>query len=505
MTTSDGTTVRLTARQRADAKQAGSPVLGRLSAAAVVLALLIMVGANLVRGSWMPPALALPKIGPPWELTAHVSVRLVAVLLWAAALIGLAGVLAGLVATRRGQPVPLKTLIVAAVLAIGTMAVLPPAGSTDALDYAVYGHIVALGRNPYVMTPLQYKMLVHLRNGVPRDWEHIPSVYGPLATALQFAAAKVAGASLARTVFWLKLCDVIGFAAVAVAADRLLRADRLARVRAHLLWTANPLLIWSLIAAGHIDVLAAAFGLAGLLMLDRWNTSQPLVRAVVVGLCVGAAADIKIDYALFALAVAWVLRRRRMELLTAAAGALVVLLPSYLVAGVPAIKALAGRTTIGKGYGFYGLVFHHLGISRHYAVPVAIVLMIPLVWLALSRLPRADEYPAIRAGVAFATAWLFLWPEQFAWYSVLTICVLLFYPASRLDWIAVGWLGAITYVNMPGLGTVPGGTLGHTVTRIQSQNIDHVWPVAMLVGLIAFVVLCLNQRWHGRSDLVTTT
>ena len=47
------------------------------------------------------------------------------------------------------------------------------------------------------------------------------------------------------------------------------RADRASRVRAHLLWTVNPLMIWSLIAAGHLDVLAAAVGVAGLLIVDR--------------------------------------------------------------------------------------------------------------------------------------------------------------------------------------------------------------------------------------------
>ena len=78
----------------------------------------------------------------------------------------------------------------------------------------------------------------------------------------QLLAARLSGASMARTVLWLRLANAVAFAAVGFAADRTMRADRAGRVRAHLLWTANPLLIWTLIAAGHLDVLSAAAGLA---------------------------------------------------------------------------------------------------------------------------------------------------------------------------------------------------------------------------------------------------
>ena len=39
------------------------------------------------------------------------------------------------------------------------------------------------------------------------------------------------------------------------------------RLRAHLLWSVNPLLLWEIVAGGHIDGLAAAFGLLGILAL----------------------------------------------------------------------------------------------------------------------------------------------------------------------------------------------------------------------------------------------
>ena len=39
------------------------------------------------------------------------------------------------------------------------------------------------------------------------------------------------------------------------------------RLRAHLLWSVNPLLLWEIVAGGHIDGLAVAFGLVGVAAL----------------------------------------------------------------------------------------------------------------------------------------------------------------------------------------------------------------------------------------------
>lgn len=60
-------------------------------------------------------------------------------------------------------------------------------------------------------------------------------------------------------------------------ADRMLRSHPARRLRAHLLWTLNPLLIWGLVAAGHLDVLAAAAGMLGLLALGP-QPARPSAR-----------------------------------------------------------------------------------------------------------------------------------------------------------------------------------------------------------------------------------
>src|SRR5258707_15189465 len=104
------------------------------------------------------------------------------------------------------------------------------------------------------MTPAQLR---HIGDPVgqqaSRNWQNDPSLYGPVATASEWAAAKLGGTSIAYIVFWLKLLYAAAFGVIALALDRLLRGDPAARARAHLLWTVNPLMLWAGMAGGHAD------------------------------------------------------------------------------------------------------------------------------------------------------------------------------------------------------------------------------------------------------------
>src|SRR5258708_19683647 len=142
-----------------------------------------------------------------------------------------------------------------------------------------------------------------------------------MATAEKFVAANLGGSSPARFSFWLKLFTAAAFVAVALIVHRLLRRDAAARLRAHLLWTVNPLLLWGVIAAGHFDVLPAAAGLLGLLLVSG-QADRSLARAATAGILVGAAADTKIIYVLFGVGLCWQLRRRSWSAVAALAGIL---------------------------------------------------------------------------------------------------------------------------------------------------------------------------------------
>ncbi len=292
-----------------------------------------MIAMSAVRDSWMYPPLAGPASAPPWDLrSAGVSAGVATVALWLAVLAGAGGVAAGLLAVQRGARPSLRALLIAAAAAVAVLTVLPPAGSSDVFDYAAYGRIMALGHNPYLTTPYSLRLAHNaFARSVPATWEHAVSVYGPLATMEQFLAAKLGGISAAQVVFWLKVWNAIAFGVVAFVADRMLRCDPARRLRAHLLWTVNPLLLWDIVAAGHLDVLAAAVGLIGLMALGKQSdAARPaLARVAAAGALIGIAADIKINYALFGLGLAWALRRWPARLAAAAAAGIAAAVPGY--------------------------------------------------------------------------------------------------------------------------------------------------------------------------------
>jgi hypothetical protein len=473
-------------------------VLARLTFPCLVSSILIMIAASLFRSDWMYPPVVMPSVGPPWVLqSVHVSSGLATSAAWIATILGAVGVVAGLMAVQRGARLNLKALLITAALAVVVLTVLLPVGSTDAFDYASYGRIVTLGHSPYVMTPYDLT-LVHnqFAESVPITWEHYVSVYGPLATVEQFLAAKLGGISAARVVFWLKLWNSIAFGIVAFVIDRLLRRNPAQRLRAHLLWTANPLLLWDLVAAGHIDVLAAAAGIVGIALLGEHSASTrpPMLRVIAAGAFIGAAADIKINYVLFGLGLAWALRRAPLAQLAAAAAGLLVLVPSYVWFGPPAVKALLNRRTATSADNFYRFFIFDPDWRQHVMV-FGVVLVVAIAILAMRRLPAgAETRPAIRPTLALSAAWLFLWPYQLPWYDAMIFCLLVFYPASRLDWLVIIRLAAGTLPNIPGNPRAPSGALSII------HHVFVVWlaPLVLLACAIGLVVLCLSGRWKLR-------
>ena len=230
------------------------------------------------------PYLVRPASGPPWWHSLHLTTTFVTVALWAAMVLGCAGVIAGLIAVARGARPPVRALITFAFLAVVVLTVLPAAGSTDSISYAASGRMAVTGHSPYVMTPLQLE-----RSGdpvgrqipfseIPSTWNNTVSVYGPVATGAEWVAAELGGTSLARIIFWLKLEEALAFGAVIVALDRMLSSDPALRLRAHLLWSVNPLLLWEIVAGGHVDGLAAVFGLLGVAALRTDRPGGPRTR-----------------------------------------------------------------------------------------------------------------------------------------------------------------------------------------------------------------------------------
>ena len=482
-------------------------VLAWASATGIASSILIMIVASVVRHSPAVPPVPWRSGLPLLAIAGHLPVAQTYVALWAAVLLGGGGVVAGLAAVARGARAPARLLITAALVATAVFAVLPPAGSTDSLSYATFGRIEVLGHNPYVMTPNQLD-----RTGDPIGrlsillWRGRGSVYGPLASIEERAAAELGGTSATQIVFWLKLWNAIVFAGVVLGLDRLLRSDPARRARAHLLWSVNPLVLWGIVASGHLQGLATAASFLGLALLrarrpeGRPAAARPgLLPAVAAGVMVGVAADFLLYYLLLGLALVWALRRSRTALLAAVASMGIVVVLPYLSLGSPSLRAMESRSTKSSADNFYQL----FSKSFQHELPAGPRLLVMLACAALAllllwRLPDAvPDLPAIQPALAVGIAWLFLWYYQLPWYTAMIIPLLALYPGSRLDYVVMMQLTAGLFAMMPG-GNPFQPPLGWL--RAISHAIWFFWtPVGLLAAVAATVLLCASGAWNVGS------
>jgi hypothetical protein len=430
---------------------------------------------------------------PPWFVHAYPSAMLWSILLWLAELLGFCGLVMGLVAARRGwRP---KHLIFASVVAITALMVIPPVDNGDPLMYAAFGRISVLGHSPYVMTPGQLRISGDPVGAVvPSVYWNLPSRYGPVATWTETAASELAGDSAARTTFWIKVWNALAYLVVVLALDRVARSDPAQRVRAHLLWSLNPLMLFSVMANGHNDVLAVAAGAWALLTLQRVD----LRRALIAGALLGVATAVKAPYALFGVGLAWTARRSPRALTALALGAAAVLVPSYLLAGRAAISATAGLATTKPD--LLWLDVARLIGWQHAAARVNIVALIGsgvLAMILLWRMPPGPRtLPAVRIALGLALGLLLVSPYQTAWYDVMIFPLLAAMPASRLDWIVAARAAALSVASAPFFSSLNPAW----VTVI--ERISIAGSPTLAVGAVDAVLLwfCCTRNWNSADS-----
>jgi hypothetical protein len=469
--------------------------LGRAALGSVALSIALMVAVGAAGPSVVVPRFRSQPPWPPYFAASRPASAAVAGLAWLAVALGGLGVAAALVAARRGwRPRP-QRLLIGGLLAVIALLLMPPLASTDMLDYAVYGRIAALGRSPYQMTPGQLLEAGDPVGAVaPYAWRNKPSVYGPLATLSEQAASELAGPSAARTVFWLKVWNALAFLAVALALDRLLRSDPAARIRAHLLWSVNPLMLWAVLAGGHVDGLGTALGFCGLLCLRRLG----IARGAAAGLLIGAAIAVKAPFALFLPGLAWAARRSPRTLIAGAAGVAGAVVPGYLSYGLPAINALVARARGGPDlYEPWQLVTRLAGIQSvtSFDDTAALIASCVLVLILLWRLPSGlPGLPFARPALAFSLAWLVFTPQQRPWYDAMIFPLLAVMPATRLDWILLFRAAAAAMAEIPGARFYT-GLRPHWLLELGNVISRDLAPVAMALAAAALLWLCITGRW----------
>jgi hypothetical protein len=478
------------------------------AAACITVSLLVMIAFSVAGPSISVPSMAHTTGGPPWWVSLGLPNDLVLFSLWGAAIVAAVGVGAGLLAVARGARPRVRPLLIVSFIVVAVFTVLPPAGTTDTQSYAIDGNMLVIGNSPYVDTPQQIWQLGDpLAKDSPVTWQSTLSDYGPLATGEEWVSAELGGWSMASITFWLKLWVSIAFCAMVLLFDRLLRRDPAMRLRAHLLWSLNPLVIWEIIASGHIDGVAAGFGIGGLVMLRFAAPAKAasLARCVAAGALLGAAAAIKSPFVLFVLAAAWALRRKPTAIGGLAAGCLAVVVPAYAIAGLPAVKVLFQRGTQATWDNLYQICYRPFGVAGPFGatyIPshldiIAGVLTVAVAVLALLRMPDgAPGLPAVTPALALSLAWILFWPYQRPWYDVMIIVPLLFYRRSWLDWLVLVRLcfGAITYME---------AVSASQFTWVQHfQFFEGEWVTALvrLLAAAALVWMCTTGRWGMESS-----
>jgi hypothetical protein len=292
---------------------------------------------------------------------------------------------------------------------------LTPIGSSDMANYAAYGRIAALGGDPYVTTPARLGgAYAHL---VGEAWRNTPSVYGPVATWWQGAAAFIGQERPWLTIWALMLAN----AAVFVGTGYLLLRTADDPVRAGLLWSVNPLLIGVLVEGGHLDTLVAGLAVCAVHLARRaarWH------HDLIVGGLVGLACGVKISACLLGVGLAWPLLRSgswRPAARQAGAAALT-LAALYAACGTHALLPLSAASRLVSAPSLWA-VFDQcattvLGPDSTAAIVSVLwpVVMLALAW-ALRRRAAPDAPSVIALPFALAFAWVLAAPWSMPWYT----------------------------------------------------------------------------------------
>lgn len=478
--------------------------------AAAAVAALLLLGTAALGPSAASPALPAGSDWratlPPWSLGVHVSSGLVTVLLDAGYLSGAVAVALGLWASYRGEALPRLALWIACAAAV-VAAFVPPLGSADHLSYAAYGRIAAAGGDPYSVPPVEWAGGQDpVTSAVEPPWTRTPSVYGPVATAVQALTSVLGSDSVRATVwFWQLVC----LAAWLGAGLLLLRAAPTsgARSRAAWVWLLNPVLLGLLLVGAHVDVLAAAFALGAVVLAGR--------RPLAAGALLGAAVGVKITFALVGPAVLYALWRNGRRAawrpaLLGLVGAAVVLFPAQLWAGSNLLDQLErARRYVSLASPWRPVVEALTGpvgndVVRQWVVtltPWVVGLVAGVLALVVHRWssgpPRGDAPDPARvtedaatAAVVLGAAYVLAAPYTLPWYDALAWAPLALVAVPVLDAVLVVRLLAYAVAYVPGrvLGSSP---------QVQRLTLGYRRDVAPWVGaalLLALVVLALRPR-----------
>jgi hypothetical protein len=370
---------------------------------------------------------------------------LAAVILYTGVILACLGLAGMLWAHSQGWSPDPRRLLLASTVVVAIMVSLTPVGSSDTASYAAYGRLASLGQNPYAANSLGWlaKHDPGYFNVVGFQWQHQPSVYGPVATWIQSFAAWIGGPHVALTIWVLMVLNGLAFLGVGVL---LLRTSK-DPVRATLFWTANPVLIQQLVGGGHFDTLIAAAAIAAIQLARRSATRW---GDIAIGVIIGVGCGIKITAVLVAIGLAWplLLRREWLRIATISLAAMATVALAYSFYGLDSLKPLFGGSqwvTLPSPWWFLQGIGHFLkvptGTLSLLISCLWLITMFVVAWFVLKRI-SAEQPREVVAPFALTYSWVVVAPWVFAWYTALPWVALTQVPRNRMS----RWLTIVTVV-----------------------------------------------------------
>ena len=334
----------------------------------------------------------------------------------------------------------LRFFMLTAAVCLGVFLFFPILFSSDLYAYAAYGHMAALGLNPYARVHLDTHDLLFM--AAVQQWNNpMPvCVYGPVFVLIAKTAINLGAASgLWTQLMALRLvacgallaCGPLAYAAFSTMGRR---AQNMAAAGIVL----NPVALWSA-AEGHNDAIMLAMALAGFIIARRYSLA---LGALLVGLstvikATGLAAAAVLAVFHFGSA------HRLLRVVAGVLGALMLfgMLMLPYASALPDLLNIISRGVhytpeFSLQYVFALLCTQLLGDhARGYqlGVTLALLIAVSVALYGVNRLRRGDTSGA--AYIAFGL-WLAT-PNAYPWYALWILPTAFLALHSRMFWVII--------------------------------------------------------------------
>ncbi|TWD80778.1 hypothetical protein FB561_1869 [Kribbella amoyensis] len=435
---------------------------------------------------------------------------LVSVLIYVAILLGGYGVFLAARALKNGWAPRLDRLIALGIGTIAAITVVPPMASGDVLIYAAYGRIMSLGGNPYTTAPADTIRLGYdpVIAATERPWQGAKSVYGPIATWIQWFSSWVGGDSMQLTVWMLQLSVAISLVVSGLLLIKLVGKNPAGRRRVAMLGLANPLILWTVLAGAHNDAIAVMFAVIALVLFRR--------HVFWAGIMLGVAGCTKLSIGLVGVAMLWSLRADRRRAVMFCLGGAVAMVGLYAVVGLQAFQQARSQTSFistGTPHKVLLSLFDLFLPGALVRTLLAIAAWVGLVFVAIlisqvfpkSLVPQThpeDRTPdAIRYTAIYAVAWLLTSMYTLPWYDLIAWIALAAVASSQVDKLMVVRTTMLAIAYVPGRdpnARQVAASLSDSLEWFSARLRDTICPaieLAVLIGLIIWARRGGAQWW----------